>query len=499
MVLLKELKKLGQEISVLYVEDDITLLEGVANYLNLVFAKVDTATNGEEGLKKYNKDIYDIVITDIQMPKMNGIEMAKAIKEINPNQEILITTAFSETHYLLKAIELDISGYIVKPIDFDKINATLYKVASRIYMQRENISYKTNLKKMVKEKTAQNTALQMEKIENYEQTLLSLVEMVERRDTYTGGHSQRVARYSKMIAEAMDFSKQECELVYRAGILHDIGKIETPDAVLLNPGKLDEFQFSIIKEHVSTGANMLKKIPMYKELSKIIAQHHERYDGRGYPAKIKGDGILPLARIMIVADAFDAMTTNRIYKSRMNKSDALQELSTFSRTQFDPEVAKYAINIFKNMELDKDIFQLPSTYMEEKKFAFFFEDQLTGAHNKTYLELMFVQNKNNDETKHLSILLLHNFTKYNKQYGWNSGDLLLKQIAEILTNEHKDCCIFRLEGDDFIVSSDKYVDIRSPKIDELISKTNNIIQLEIKEFTAEDEKIKSLNDLKKFL
>jgi len=499
MVYLKELKKLGKNISILYVEDDEALLEGMVNYLSLMFKRVDTAIDGKEGLDRYKKRSYDIIITDIQMLNMNGIEMIRAIREINANQEILIATAFSEVHYLLKAIELNVSGYIQKPINFDKINTTLYKVVKTIYLQLENRRYKTKLEDMVEKKTAQNLILQKEKIDNYEQTLLSLVELVERRDTYTGGHSQRVAKYSKIIAKAMGFSKQECELVYRAGILHDIGKIETPDAVLLNPGKLDEFQFSIIKEHVSTGANMLKKIPMYKELSKIIAQHHERYDGRGYPAKVKGDEILPLARIMIVADAFDAMTTNRIYKSRMSKSDALQELSTFSRTQFDPEVAKCAINIFRDMELNEDIFQLPSTYMEEKKFAFFFEDQLTGVHNKTYLELMLVQNKNNNETRYLGILLLHNFTEYNKQYGWNSGDLLLKQIAKILTDEYKDCCIFRLEGDDFIISSDKYVDIHSPKIDELLSKTNGIIGLEIKEFKARDEKIESIGDIKKLL
>jgi putative nucleotidyltransferase with HDIG domain/diguanylate cyclase (GGDEF)-like protein len=499
MVLLKELKQLGQDISVLYVEDDVELLKGVASYLGLVFPSVDTAKNGEEGLEKYSKSSYDIVITDIQMPKMNGIKMIQEIKKININQEILITTAFSEVHYLLKAIEAEVSGYIVKPINFDNINRTLYRVVQRINILKENIRYKTQLEKMVEEKTTQNFALQIEKIDNYEQTLLSLIELVEKRDTYTGGHSQRVAKYSKMIAEHMSFSKQECEFIYKAGILHDIGKIETPDAVLLNPGKLDNFQFDMIKRHVLTGANMLKKIPMYKDLSKIIAQHHERYDGRGYPNKLKGDEILPLARIMIAADAFDAMTTNRIYKPRMSKANALQELKTFSRTQFDPEVAKHAINVFEKMKLVEDIFQLPSTCMEEKKFAFFFEDQLTGARNKTYLELVIVQNKDSDKTQYINLLLLHNFSEYNKRYGWSSGNLLLQQIVKILQEKYDSCCVFRLEGDDFVILTEEDIDINSTKIVELLKKSGDILHIETKKFNTEDWHIESIDDFNKLL
>jgi putative nucleotidyltransferase with HDIG domain/diguanylate cyclase (GGDEF)-like protein len=433
------------------------------------------------------------------MPKINGIEMIKKIREENFNQEILITTAFFETHYLLKAIELDVGGYLIKPIKFDKINTTLHKVVDRINMQKENKIYKTQLEELVKEKTTKNLILQHQQIDNYEKTLISLVELVEKRDTYTGGHSKRVAKYSKMIARHMGFSKKDCELVYKAGILHDIGKIETPDAVLLNPGKLSDFQYSIIKEHVSTGANMLKKIPMYAELSKIIAQHHERHDGKGYPAKLKGSDILPLARIMIVSDAFDAMTTNRIYKPRMSKEKALQELSTFSNKQFDPIVAKHAIEVFKDMNLEVDIFQLPSTEMEEKKFAFFFEDQLTGAYNETYLELSLVQNINTNTAKYLSIILLHNFHTYNKKYGWSKGNLLLKNIADILQKTYGESCVFRLQGDEFIVFMKNYIKIKTSTLDTLIAKSGGIVTIELKELNMQKQHIKTISDLRKFL
>jgi len=499
MQILKELKQLGKNTTILYVEDDEALLQEISNYLRFLFLRVDIAQNGEEGWQKYQKSDYDIVITDVQMPKMNGLEMVKTIRDKNPNQEVLITTAFSEVHYLLKAIELDVSGYIIKPIDFSKINATLHKVATRVSIQKENIRYKTKLEEMVEEKTAQNLILQQEQIDNYEQTLLSLVELVEKRDTYTGGHSQRVAKYSKMIAESMGFSRDDCKLVYKAGILHDIGKIETPDAVLLNPGKLDNFQFSIIKEHVNTGTNLLKKIPMYKELSLIISQHHERHDGKGYPANIKGENILPLARIMIVADAFDAMTTNRIYKPRMSKEKALQELSNFSGTQFNPTVVKYAIKVFKDIKLNENISQLPSSFMEAKKFAFFFEDQLTGVYNETYLELTLIQNKNNNIPKYISMILFHNFDRYNKKFGWNKGNLLLKNIASMLKEKYCDACIFRVEGDDFAVLTDKDLDINPSLINDLLTNTDDIVQMEIKKINKKNQQIQSISDLKKLV
>ncbi len=495
MSLLKKLKEKSSKINVLYVEDNAELLDSLSRYLRLVFASVETAKNGLQGLNKYKQGKFDIVITDIKMPQMDGIEMLEHIRELDSNQEILITTAFSETSYLCRAIELDISGYIIKPIDFDKMNATLDKVVNRVNMALENAQYKIKLEEMVEKRSMENLILQREKIDNYEKTLLSLVELVEKRDAYTGGHSQRVAEYSRLIARHMGFSEEDCNLVYKAGILHDIGKIETPDAVLLNPGKLDDLQYSIIKEHVVTGAKLLEKIPMYNELSKIILQHHERYDGKGYPSGLKGDEVSPLGQIMIVADAFDAMTTNRIYKPRIGLRQALAELRKFSAEQFHPKVVIHAIEVFENLKLDDTVFQLPSSDMEEKKFAFFFEDQLTGVYNKTYLELVLVQSRSSKKTKYINMLFFHNFGKYNNKYGWGKGNIFLKNIANILRKYYNRCCIFRLNGDDFIVMSDNDIDVDMAMFDGLLKESDYIVQIIKRKLDTRD---KDINKLIKF-
>ena len=496
---IKKLKEISSDISILYVEDDAMLRKGVVEYLKIIFDDVDEAQNGIEGLEVYDKKPYDIVIADIQMPKMNGLEMVKNIKLKEEDQEIIILTAFSEVNYLLDAIALNVSGYILKPLDYNQLNTILYKIVDKIRVYRFNERYQADLENMVRVRTAENLKLEEEKIDNYEKTLLSLVEMVEKRDSYTGGHSLRVANYSKLIAQNMNYSQEDCELIYRAGILHDIGKIETPDAVLLNPSKLDELEFKLIKEHAITGANMLRKIPMYKEIAKIILQHHERYDGKGYPKGIQKDEIIPLARIMIVADAFDAMTTNRIYKPRMSLDFALKELKQYSGIQFHPEVIDVAIEVLKEVDIDKNIGQLPSTDMEDKRFAFFFEDQLTKAYNQKYLELILVQNQDNPKTKYVSVIYVHNFTQYNKKFGWDYGDKFLKKIVYYFHTHYENDLIFRFHGDDFILISDEKIDINKLKLEEFVNNTLGIVTIKYRQFDTKTYNIHSLISLEQAL
>lgn len=496
---LKKLKAISSHISILYVEDDAALQGSVANYLGLIFNVVDLANDGKEGLKALSKRDYDIVITDIQMPNMNGLEMINALRQKNPTQEVILTTAFSEVDYFMEAITMNVSAYIIKPFDFDKFNEALFKVVKNISLSTENENYKKNLEEMVEKRTAQNLLLEAEKIDNYEKTLLSLVELVEKRDTYTGGHSLRVAHYAKLIAQHMGYDEKSCELLYRAGILHDIGKIETPDAVLLKPGKLDELEYSLIKGHVTTGAQLLSKIPMYKKLSHIIASHHERYDGKGYPLGLKGHEIPKLSRILIVADAFDAMTTNRIYKPRMSLANALEELKYFSGKQFHAEVVGSALKVLKNVRIPTDIHQLPSTQMEDKRFAYFFEDPITKAYNQAYLELLCIQNQDNAYQKYITVIFVHNFTAYNNTHGWDKGDDLLNFIVDTLHNNYPDASIFRLHGDDFVIISKTPILLESSLLESIVKKSAYIITISQKNFNTQEHQIHSLNDLEKRL
>ena len=181
--------------------------------------------------------------------------------------------------------------------------------------------------KEVKQKSLQNKILQEEQIEEYKEILLALIKMIEQRDSYTAGHSQRVAKYSKILASAMGYDEESCEIVYQAGILHDIGKVAIPDVILLKPEGLNDREYALIKEHVKVGTDILGDVPRFKKLAEIIQYHHEKYDGSGYPFGLQGEEIPPLSRIMIVADAFDAMTTSRIYRHKKTIAYALSELA----------------------------------------------------------------------------------------------------------------------------------------------------------------------------
>ncbi|MDO9265819.1 MAG: response regulator [Sulfurimonas sp.] len=495
MTSVKELKELCSKLSVLYVEDDSGLREMVSDYLKKLFLNVKSAENGEIGLCEFKNSSFDLVITDIQMPCMNGIEMIEAIKNDSPEQEIIILTAFSESYYFMDAIRFDVSGYLIKPIDFDKINITLFRITNKIIAMKENKLYKQELERLVKEEVEKNNILEDEKIYNYEQTLMALVKMIEQRDTYTGGHSERVAKYCKIIASEMGCAPADCDLIYRAGILHDIGKIVTPDTILLKPGKLEGNEYGLIQEHVTAGKQMLEKIPMYKELASIIGSHHERYDGGGYPEKLKGDAIGFLSRIMIVADAFDAMTTNRIYKPRLSQAEALSEIVANSAKQFDPIVAKFAVEALKKIEVDTNSTQMPHGKIEEERFAYFYKDQITGLYNQTYLDLSLVQNSSSDIYKYINFISIHNFGNFNQSNGWHDGDVLLNSIGVYLMQTFPKYLLFRFEGDDFIILSEEEAKIDVSEIEGLLFKASDMLNISVDTF---DIKAKEISSLLKF-
>jgi len=314
MVDLRKIKLLAQSLDVLYVEDDKDVQETVFEYLNKVFHNVAVANDGVEGLEFYTKQAFDLVITDLSMPRMDGLEMVRKIREISREQAVLITTAYTDAKHMSAAISIGIDGYIVKPFDYDQFNYELHKISQKLYKFKQNTEYQNHLEELVESKTLELKALMMKQECNYENTLLSMVNMIDQRDSYTAGHSQRVSDYCYRIAKEMGYSEEDCATVSKAGILHDIGKIATPDVVLLKPQSLNDLEYTLIKEHANVGYEVLKDIPMFKELATIVRDHHERCDGSGYPRGLKHQEIHPLALVMMVADTFDAMTTNCIYR-----------------------------------------------------------------------------------------------------------------------------------------------------------------------------------------
>ena len=340
--------------------------------------------------------------------------------------------------------------------------------------------------KELSDKTKKLYQKELEKIENYEKTIISMVDLIEQRDFYTGGHSQRVSSYSVKIAKELKLSSYELFIIKQVGMLHDIGKIAIPDAILLNPKNLSDQEHELIQQHVVAGYNIISKIPMFKDFSNIILYHHERYDGTGYPEGLKGDEIPLMASILAVADSFDAMTTTRIYHARNSVEEALEEIARNSGILFNPRVVKAALKVLDDTEIPKYKVQLPETKMEEERFAYFYKDLLTGLYNKDYLELKLQEKK----YKHFYVIYLNNFSEYNKLNGWESGNVFLNKFSKLLFKNFPQSLAFRVNGDDFVLLFKK----ENPQLEEKIMQSNLIKNSKINIKIVHEQNIKELKD-----
>jgi len=328
-----------------------------------------------------------------------------------------------------------------------------------------------------------------------------MVDIIENRDSYTAGHTNRVAQYSSLIAKQMGYSDESIDKLYRASMVHDIGKISTPDSILLKPGKLSELEYKLIQEHVVTGYQLLKKVDIFHDIAEIVRHHHEHYDGSGYPQGLKGDEIPMMSQIMTVADAFDAMTTNRIYKGRKTLQDALKEIKALSGKQFHGEVSRAALVALNKIELS-DSSQKPKNQIEHERFAYFYKDQLTGAYNRDYLNYIIIADADNhpkDIYRCVNLIFLNDFSEFNKQYGWSEGNKLLVKIAHKLTEIFPNALIFRIYGDDFVIMHKQHCKIEQQltPLNTLISET--CISYNTQHIDLASEGVNSVDDLDRSL
>jgi len=502
MYTINKLVELTSTYNVLYVEDDQDIAATVIQYLEKLFKKVVYSKNGKEGLASYSKENFHIVITDIQMPEMDGLEMSKKIKKINPEQNIIVISAYSNIEKFTNSIKIGIDGYILKPVDYDNLNSTLFKVANKIKKFQQHAEYEKNLKQLVDAKVKENLVLQDERIKNYEQTLFALIDMIENRDLYTGKHSLRVASYAKLIAKELSYSDRECEEIYKAGMLHDIGKVAIPDALLLKPGSLIKEEYTLIKEHVNIGFGILNQIPMLQKIARIINAHHERLDGSGYPKGLKKEQIPIESNILAIADSFDSMTSNRIYKRKKTIAEAISELESLSNIHYLKNVVDAATKVFKRVVLDEKIQQAPKTEIEKARFFYFYNDNLTGFYNYVYLDYILADNKVNSNYEYINIISINKFSEYNNTVGWAKGNDQLVNIANQLRLLFKSNDLFRIHRYNFILFSsnkNKFEKIKLKNFDKFLEDIDSSLSYSIKSLDILGEKIESETDLEKYL
>lgn len=285
---------------------------------------------------------------------------------------------------------------------------------------------------------------------NEHELIEGYLSILGKKDSYTAGHSRRVAMYSSKIAMGLNLSEEEQIDIYAVGLLHDIGKIITPDVILLKPQTLTRSEFKIIQDHAMDGAVVIEGIDCLRKYSSIVRSHHEWYDGRGYPDGLQGEQIPLLSRIITLADAFDAMTTNRIYKNRKTKEGAFHEIQKCSGTQFDPHLIDVACELLGQFNVIDHVLQNPEQGTHEHRFAFYFKDRLTGIYSSEYLDYFFQQNRHS-AFDGCYFLQLHNLRQYNTQYGWELGNNLIKHLSMRIKYLFKTSYVFRIFGTNFVI------------------------------------------------
>src|SRR5580700_5655087 len=304
-----------------------------------------TATNGEEALVALQREPFDAVISDLQMPGISGLELLAEVRRSYPHVAFLVTTGLDDVEVGVQAMRSGADDYLVKPLLESAVLASLESAIHKRNLEQQVENYRLHLEEMVADRTGQLRHALQQLERSYEDTLQALGAAIDLRDNETAGHSQRVCRYSLEIARATGWSEGKLGSLAKGAHLHDIGKLGIPDGILLKPGPLTPAERTLMQRHVQIGFDLVKDIAFLADAAEIVLTHHERYDGGGYPRGLKGDEILPSARIFAVADSFDAITSDRPYRRASSFESGLQIIRGCSGTQFDPQVVSAFLSI----------------------------------------------------------------------------------------------------------------------------------------------------------
>ncbi len=323
---------------IIAVDDEEGIVDSLSVFLKRSGYDLTGVTDPMEAIEKVKNEHFDLMILDFIMTPIHGDKVVEEIRKFNKELYILLLTGHKDLAPPLETIrKLDIQGYCEKSDKFDQL---LLLIESGI----KSIEQMNEIKRINDELS--DTLERLEKA--YLDSIETLRYTVEAKDPYTKGHSDRVSAYSVLLGKYVGLSEEDLKTLKIGGLFHDIGKIGIPDSILLKEAKLTDDEYSQIKNHPSIGAHILCNAEAFKDIIPIVKHHHEKFDGTGYPGKLKGNDIPYFARIAAIADTFDAMTSRRTYRDSLPIDVVKAEIERCSGTQFDPELAKVFLDILNN-------------------------------------------------------------------------------------------------------------------------------------------------------
>ena len=323
---------------IIAVDDEMGIVDSLSIFLKRSGYDFTGVTDPLEAIERVKQEHFDMMILDFIMTPIHGDKVVEEIREFNKDLYILLLTGHKDLAPPLETIRrLDIQGYCEKSDKFDQL---LLLIESGI----KSIEQMQTIKKINAELEDKNEELE----KAYLDTIGILRQTVEAKDPYTRGHSDRVSELSVLIGKKMGLDEKTLHTLKIGGLFHDIGKIGIPDSILLKEAKLDDYEYSQIKNHPTIGVHMLGDAEVFKDIIPIVKHHHERFDGKGYPSQLSGENIPLIARITTIADAFDAMTSKRTYRNALPIGVVKAEIEKCSGNQFDPNIAKVFLDILND-------------------------------------------------------------------------------------------------------------------------------------------------------
>jgi putative nucleotidyltransferase with HDIG domain len=334
---------------ILVVDDEESVRCVVAALLERCGYETTVVRGAEEALTCLQQDPdYDLVLADIMMPGIDGLTLLEQVVTDHPGMPVVMCSAVNDIHVATNAFRRGAMDYILKPFERLELQSVVMRAVEHGRLRKQNAVYRHNLESIVSARTGRLRSTMQDLERSYDITLEAMGDALDLRDEETEGHSKRVTAYTIALAREVGLDADELRVIARGAFLHDIGKIATPDRILLKPGRLDADERAIMREHCARGYDMVRKIPFLKEAAEIVYTHQECFDGSGYPRGLRGNEIPLGSRIFAIADTLDAMTSDRPYRKGTTFASASKEIALCSGGQFDPRI----VEVFVRMPLE---------------------------------------------------------------------------------------------------------------------------------------------------
>jgi cyclic di-GMP phosphodiesterase len=325
---------------VLLVDDDTQVREVLQQIFESAGYECMTAASGAEALAIFRVSHPPLTVTDLRMPGMDGVSVLRALRQLDPDAAVMVLTGAPEVKAAIESLKLGADDFIVKPVNVDELLIAAERALERRQLLLERRQYQALLERRVEEATRDLQRAFQQLKDTYRATLETLGAALDSRDVGTEAHSRRVHGYAMVTAREHGVAEENLGDLAHGVLLHDIGKIGIPDAILLKPGPLTKDEWTIMRRHPEIGKRLIENIPFLKGAVPIVYCHHERWDGNGYPQGLREEDIPLGARIFAVVDAFDAMTFDRPYSRAVPLDAARAEIRRCAGSHFDPAVVE---------------------------------------------------------------------------------------------------------------------------------------------------------------